>query len=195
MGLSSLDVDTTAEEGFAPGRGTPSTEYEAAKQAAGIPTENQPRSLNIGRDRGIGGLLGGQVYAARFRLDAISAQLLDPLSDLLGKHKYLFRGDQPSSLDCLAPWPHSWRRSWFSGASASLPSHHCTSSTLCTTWAPIPPWLATDVYLHSRAATTTAASYPHLSVIGIIIAIVQSCIYIRKNRHVPPCNVCPASVY
>ncbi|USP82764.1 protein targeting to mitochondrion [Curvularia clavata] len=120
MGLASLDVDTTDEEGFAPGRGTPSSEYEAAKQAAGIPTENQPRSLNIGRGRGLGGLLGGQVYAGRFRLDALSAQLLDPLSDLLGKHKYLFRGDHPSSLDCLAfgylsllvypPVPQAWLR-------------------------------------------------------------------------------------
>ncbi|KAJ6269823.1 Eisosome component PIL1-domain-containing protein [Bipolaris maydis] len=120
MGLSSLDVDTSAEEEFAPGRGTASSEYEAAKRAAGIPTESQPRSLNIGRGRGLGGLLGGQVYAARFRLDALSAELLDPLSDLLGKHKYLFRGDQPSSLDCLAfgylslliypPVPQAWLR-------------------------------------------------------------------------------------
>ena len=62
MGLSSLDVDTTAEEGFAPGRGTASSEYEAAKQAAGIPTENQPRSLNIGRGRGLGGLLEVLTY-------------------------------------------------------------------------------------------------------------------------------------
>jgi hypothetical protein len=120
MGLSSLDVDTTAEEEFAPGRGTASSEYEAAKRAAGIPTESQPRSLNIGRGRGLGGLLGGQVYAARFRLDALSAELLDPLSDLLGKKNYLFRGDQPSSLDCLAfgylsllvypPVPQAWLR-------------------------------------------------------------------------------------
>ncbi|EMD65758.1 hypothetical protein COCSADRAFT_114916 [Bipolaris sorokiniana ND90Pr] len=120
MGLSSLDVDTSAEEEFAPGRGTASSEYEAAKRAAGIPTESQPRSLNIGRGRGLGGLLGGQVYAARFRLDALSAELLDPLSDLLGKNKYLFRGDQPSSLDCLAfgylslliypPVPQAWLR-------------------------------------------------------------------------------------
>jgi hypothetical protein len=102
MGLSSLDVDTTAEEGFAPGRGTASSEYEAAKRAAGIPTESQPNSMSMGRGKGLGGLLGGQVYAARFRLDALSGELLDPLSDLLGKHDHLFRGEKPSSLDCLA---------------------------------------------------------------------------------------------
>ena len=102
MGLSSLDVDTTAEEGFAPGRGTASSEYEAAKRAAGIPTESQPSAMSMGRGKGLGGLLGGQVYAARFRLDALSGELLDPLSDLLGKHDHLFCGEQPSSLDCLA---------------------------------------------------------------------------------------------
>lgn len=102
MGLGSLDMDTTAEEGFAPGRGTASSEYEAAKRAAGIPTESQPNTLSIGRGKGLSGLLGGQVYAARFRLDALSGELLDPLSDLLGKNRYLFRGDQASSLDCLA---------------------------------------------------------------------------------------------
>ncbi|KAI4956174.1 hypothetical protein J4E91_000385 [Alternaria rosae] len=102
MGLSSLDVDTTTEEGFAPGRGTASSEYEAAKRAAGIPTESQPNAMSMGRGKGLGGLLGGQVYAARFRLDALSSELLDPLSDLLGKHDYLFHGEKPSSFDCLA---------------------------------------------------------------------------------------------
>ena len=121
MGLSSLDVDTTAEDGFAPGRGTASSEYEAAKRAAGIPTESKPNtSLNIGRSKGLTGLLGGQMYAARFKLDALSADLLDPLSDLLGRHDYLLRGEQPSSLDCLAfgylslliypPVPQAWLR-------------------------------------------------------------------------------------
>ncbi|KAI8937873.1 hypothetical protein NX059_005560 [Plenodomus lindquistii] len=103
MGLSSLDVDTSAEEAFTPGRGTASSEYEAAKRAAGIPTDGQlrPKSMILGRGKGFSGLLGGPVYATRFRLDAVSAELLDPLSDLLGQHDYLFRGSTPSSLDCL----------------------------------------------------------------------------------------------
>jgi hypothetical protein len=102
MGLSGLDVDTTAEDGFAPGRGTASSDYEAAKRAAGIPTEAKPSTMRMGPKSGLGGLLGGQAYAARFRLDALSSELLDPLSEQLGRQDYLFGGKQPSSLDCLA---------------------------------------------------------------------------------------------
>jgi hypothetical protein len=102
MGLSSLDVDTTAAESFAPGRGTASSEYEAAKRAAGIPTDGQPSSLRMGRGKGIGGFLNAPVYAARFKLDALSNELLEPLSDLLGRSNYLLDGNELSSLDCLA---------------------------------------------------------------------------------------------
>ncbi|OAL56606.1 hypothetical protein IQ07DRAFT_554681 [Pyrenochaeta sp. DS3sAY3a] len=102
LGLSSLDVDTNAKEDFTPGRGTASSEFEAAKRAAGIPTEGHPNTLSMGRGAGIGGLFGRQVYAARFTLDPLSNELLEPLSDLLGKNNYLLRGDHPSSLDCLA---------------------------------------------------------------------------------------------
>jgi hypothetical protein len=102
MGLSSLDVDTTAEEGFAPGRGTASSEYEAAKRAAGSPTDTKPNPLRMGNGKGIGGFLSTPVYAARFRLDALSNELLEPLADLLGKNEYLFQGGRLTSLDCLA---------------------------------------------------------------------------------------------
>ncbi|KAL6712391.1 hypothetical protein ACN47E_000268 [Coniothyrium glycines] len=102
MGLSSLDVDRTAEEAFVPGRGTASAEYEAAKKAAGIPTESQPNTLNMGRTKGFGGLFGGSMYAARFKLDALSSELSNPIADLLGKHEYLLGRNKPSSLDCLA---------------------------------------------------------------------------------------------
>jgi hypothetical protein len=102
MGLSSLDVDATAEAAFAPGRGTASSEYETAKRAAGIPTEKHPNTMSMGRGKGLGGFLRTPVYAARFRLDALSNELLQPLSDLLGKSDYLLGGGQLSSLDCLA---------------------------------------------------------------------------------------------
>ncbi|KAH7079126.1 Eisosome component PIL1-domain-containing protein [Paraphoma chrysanthemicola] len=102
MGLSSLDIDATADEGFAPGRGTASSEYEAAKRAAGIPTDGPPSVLRMGRGKGIGGFLGAPVYAARFKLDALSNELLEPLADLLGKKQYLLHEGRPSSLDCLA---------------------------------------------------------------------------------------------
>ncbi|KAF2030300.1 hypothetical protein EK21DRAFT_65683 [Setomelanomma holmii] len=102
MGLSSLDVDSTRQEGFAPGRGMASSEYEAAKRAAGLPTDRPAGAMRMGRGKGIGGFLSTPVYAARFRLDALSNELLEPLAELLEKKPYLLREDKPSSLDCLA---------------------------------------------------------------------------------------------
>lgn len=102
MGLDSLDVDTRAEENLTPGRGTASAEFEAAKRAAGLPTDSQPSVMSLGRSKGLGGFLGTPKYAARFRLDAVSNELLEPLSDLLGGNAYLLGTARPSSLDCLA---------------------------------------------------------------------------------------------
>lgn len=102
MGLDSLDVDTRADESIAPGRGTASAEFEAAKRAAGLPTDSKPTAMSMGRGKGLGGFLGTQQYAARFKLDAVSTELLEPLSDLLGASDYLLGTSQPSSLDCLA---------------------------------------------------------------------------------------------
>jgi len=102
MGLDSLDVSMRAEESMAPGRGTASAEFEAAKRAAGLPTDSKPAAMSMGRGKGLGGLLGTQQYAARFRLDAVSNELLEPLSDLLGNGDHLLGTSQPSSLDCLA---------------------------------------------------------------------------------------------
>jgi len=105
LGLSSLDMNMDGDEGPRPGHGTASSEYEAAKRAAGIQTDGratQPKALSMGRGKGIGGLLSSPIYAAKFKLDALSNELLGPMSDLLGKKDYLFKGDEPSSLDCLA---------------------------------------------------------------------------------------------
>jgi len=102
MGLAGLDVDNTAEEVFTPGRGTASSQYEAAKRAAGIPTDGLPNQVNTSRRGGLGGLLGRPTHAARCRLDALLGELLDPWSDLLGDHNYIFRASAPSSLDLLA---------------------------------------------------------------------------------------------
>lgn len=102
MGLDSLDVDTRTEKISGPGRGTASAEFEAAKRAAGLPTDSKPSVMSIGRGKGLGGFLGTQKYAAKFRLDAVSNELLEPLSDLLGSNEFLLGTSQPSSLDCLA---------------------------------------------------------------------------------------------
>ncbi|KAF2440678.1 hypothetical protein P171DRAFT_105547 [Karstenula rhodostoma CBS 690.94] len=118
LGLSSLDVAQASEDTNGPGRGTATSEYEAAKRAAGIPSEEHPPALHMGR--GKGGLLSSPIYAARFKLDALSNEVLQPLADQLGKKAYLFGGDHPSSLDCLAfgylsllryaPVPQAWVR-------------------------------------------------------------------------------------
>ncbi|KAL5397041.1 hypothetical protein PMIN06_000488 [Paraphaeosphaeria minitans] len=118
LGLSSLDLAQASEDTHGPGRGTASSDYEAAKKAAGIPSEDRPPALQMGR--GKGGLLSSPLYAARFKLDALSKEVLQPLADQLGKNQYLFGGDAPSSLDCLAfgylsllryaPVPQAWVR-------------------------------------------------------------------------------------
>ena len=105
MGLTGLDVDAAAEDDTGIGGASLSRDYEAAKKAAGLPSDSrasQPKYLQVGRGKGLSGLLGSSIYAARFKLDALTNELLEPLSDLLGKKDYLFEGDKPSSLDCLA---------------------------------------------------------------------------------------------
>ncbi|KAF2192310.1 hypothetical protein K469DRAFT_620432 [Zopfia rhizophila CBS 207.26] len=113
LGLSSLDVNTAGQDG--PEVSSPSSGFEAAKRSAGLPSGGR---LDMGRGKGIRGLLSSPIYAARFRLDSLTNELLEPLSDLLGKKDYLLQGDKPSSLDCLAfgylalmfypPVPQAW---------------------------------------------------------------------------------------
>lgn len=107
-----------SQEAHGLGSGTASSEYEAAKRAAGLPSDSKPNVFQMGRGKGLGGLLSAPIYAARFKLDTLSNELLDPLSDLLGKKGYLLEDEQPSSLDCLAfgylalmlyaPVPQAW---------------------------------------------------------------------------------------
>ncbi|KAF2202586.1 hypothetical protein GQ43DRAFT_448003 [Delitschia confertaspora ATCC 74209] len=105
LGLSSLDVSTAIDSDDGIGGASLNRDFEAAKKAAGLPSDsrsNKPKVLQLGRGKGLSGLLGSPVYAARFRLDALTNELMEPISDLLGKKDYLFEGDKPSSLDCLA---------------------------------------------------------------------------------------------
>lgn len=119
LGLSSLDVNTVERNGTEPGGHSLHSDFEAAKRDAGIPVEDrQSNILNMGRKKGVGGLLSSPIYAARFKLDALTNELLDPLADLLEKKDYLLEGGKPSSLDCLAfgylalmfypPVPQAW---------------------------------------------------------------------------------------
>lgn len=106
LGLSSLDVSTAEQErGLEPGSLSLASDFKAAKRDAGIPTADRPSKptgLSMGRGKGVQGLLSSPVYAARFKLDVLTNELLEPLSDLLGEKVYLLDSDKPSSLDCLA---------------------------------------------------------------------------------------------
>ncbi|ORY02480.1 Tom37 C-terminal domain-domain-containing protein [Clohesyomyces aquaticus] len=123
LGLSSLDVHAARQDGSQSGSGSLGSEFEGAKRASGLPTDSRltnPKMLSMGRGKGVQGLLSSPIYAARFRLDALTNDLLEPLSDLLGRKKYLLREDRASSLDCLAfaylalmfypPVPQAWLR-------------------------------------------------------------------------------------
>jgi hypothetical protein len=120
LGLSGLEVDTANEGDTEIGGASLNREYEAAKKAAGLPSDaraNTPKILHIGRGKGLSGLLKSPLYAAKFKLDGLTNELLEPLAELLGKKDYLL-GDKPSSLDCLAfgylalmlypPAPQAW---------------------------------------------------------------------------------------
>jgi sorting and assembly machinery component 37 len=84
LGLSSLDVDTARED---------------KSEDVGL-TAHIPKSLRKPRQT-VTSLLGRNMQKNRFRLDAATADFLDPLSDKLGDNKWLL-GDSVSSVDCLA---------------------------------------------------------------------------------------------
>ncbi|KAF2651485.1 hypothetical protein K491DRAFT_696397 [Lophiostoma macrostomum CBS 122681] len=104
LGLSSLDVSLQRDVA-GPGSMSLGSDFEAAKRDAGIPTADtgaQPNMLSMGRGKGLQGFLSSPIYAARFKLDTLTNELLEPLFELLGKKDYLLEGGRPSSLDCLA---------------------------------------------------------------------------------------------
>lgn len=100
LGLSSLDISPEQDAASQPGGRSLHSTFETAKKDAGA--QSQTKVLSMGRAAGVGGLLSDPVYAARFKLDALANELLEPLVDLLGNKKYLFSETSPSSLDCLA---------------------------------------------------------------------------------------------
>jgi len=83
LGLSSLDVDTVRED---------------QDEDVGL-TAHIPKSLRKPRQT-VSSLIGRNVQKNRFRLDAATADFLDPLSERLGDQKWLL-GDTVSSVDCL----------------------------------------------------------------------------------------------
>lgn len=83
LGLSSLDVDTARED---------------KDEDVGI-TAHIPKSLRKPRQT-VSSLIGRNMQKNRFRLDAVTADFLDPLLEKLGDKKWLL-GDTVSSADCL----------------------------------------------------------------------------------------------
>lgn len=98
LGLSSLDLEAIEEER--------KREHSAAVAAGQV-----PKSMNLIQrpQETVTGLLGKTSHPNQFRLDAVTAALLDPLEELLeskrggskGGQRYFFSGEKASSLDCL----------------------------------------------------------------------------------------------
>ena len=61
-----------------------------------------PKSLIHTPREMVTSLLGRTSHQSRFRLDAIAAELFEPLAEFLGQKRYFFSDDHASSLDCLA---------------------------------------------------------------------------------------------
>ncbi|KAJ9640160.1 hypothetical protein H2204_003385 [Knufia peltigerae] len=83
LGLSSLDLDNAQED-----------QKEDAGLAAHI-----PKSLRKPKQT-VTSLLGRSTQRNKFRLDAVTAEFLEPLAEMLGDKEFLLAG-QESSLDCL----------------------------------------------------------------------------------------------
>ena len=89
LGLSSLDIETASTEDgntVAPGAG------------------NIPKNLVANPKQTVAGMLSESGQQNQFRLDAVTSDLFEPLSDLVkksGGQSWVFGTDQASSLDCL----------------------------------------------------------------------------------------------
>ena len=104
LGLSSLDVDAAQKDA-------------ELKQDNGL-TAQIPERLRKPKQT-VSKLLGQNAAKDRFRLDAVTAEFLEPVEELLGQEEFLL-GDSMSSLDCLAigylalmqrpDLPHGWLR-------------------------------------------------------------------------------------
>ncbi|KAH8693763.1 Tom37 C-terminal domain-containing protein [Talaromyces proteolyticus] len=88
LGLSSLDLEATEET-------------QARARSAAVAAGQIPKNL-ISRPREtVSTLLGKTAQSSRFRLDALTAELFEPLEQLLGKKQFLLSDDYPSTLDVL----------------------------------------------------------------------------------------------
>lgn len=91
LGLSALDLEATEEQ-----------QRERERAATGVSAGQIPASLITRPRETVSTLLGKTAQYSQFRLDGLTAELFEPLEQLLGAKKYLLSdGQQPSSLDML----------------------------------------------------------------------------------------------
>ncbi|KIW17808.1 hypothetical protein PV08_05003 [Exophiala spinifera] len=112
LGLSSLDLDNAQED---------------QKDDVGL-SAHIPKSLRKPKQT-VTSLLGRSMQKNKFRLDAITAEFLEPIASMLGGGKFLL-ACQESSLDCLVlgylalmqrpQMPHAWIRDSLRSRYASL---------------------------------------------------------------------------
>ncbi|RAK97803.1 mitochondrial import receptor subunit [Aspergillus ibericus CBS 121593] len=109
LGLSSLDLDAIEEQR--------KREHSAAVAAGHVPKNLIPRPRDT-----VSSLLGKTSQQNQFKLEALTAELFEPLEEILGDKKYFLHMSEggPTSLDCLAlgylslalvpELPHPWLR-------------------------------------------------------------------------------------
>ena len=158
LGLSSLDVDAALENG--------------EKKEIGL-TAQIPERLRKPKQT-VSSILGKNAGKDRFRLDAITAEFMDTVEELLGKNDY-FLGDSLTSLDCLAigylalmqqpDLPHGWLRNALRENYARL--EQWSENFARVTFAEPLPWLAPVPVTRSQRIFAVAESLVEaLPVIG-----------------------------
>ena len=90
LGLSSLDVDIAAEA------------QKRDETSQNQQQQQLPKSLLRQQKDTLTGLLRQGTRQNAFRLDALTADLYEPLEGLLDNKRYFLSKEEPSSLDCLA---------------------------------------------------------------------------------------------
>ncbi|RHZ49923.1 uncharacterized protein CDV56_103815 [Aspergillus thermomutatus] len=89
LGLTSLDLQAMEDQR--------KREHSAAVAAGQIPKNliQRPRET-------VSSLLGKTSQQNQFKLEALTAELFEPLEEILGQKTYLLSDDAPTSVDCLA---------------------------------------------------------------------------------------------
>lgn len=109
MGLSSLDLEEIEEQ-------------RDRERSAAVAAGQLPRNLIQRPRETVSSLLGKTPQRNQFKMAALTAELFEPLQELLGNKTYFLSDERPSSLDALAlgylslalvpELPYSWLRDY-----------------------------------------------------------------------------------